>query len=109
MFSIMLFIFFCFFGILAMFFYIYWRQEILIKGIHEENTQTRVLIRSLESRLDYLAQLCLTDKNNAASADDKISMIVNDSPTTDPLLHLSFDDPSKNGQDKSSFEMNINL
>lgn len=109
MFSIMLFIFFCFFGILAMFFYIYWRQEGIIKELHEESTQIKMVIRSLESRLDYLAQLCLAEKNNGASPDDKIAMAIKDTPSADPLLHLSFDDPAKGALDKSNLEMDINL
>lgn len=109
MFTVMLFIFFCFFGILAMFFYIYWRQEALIKGLHEESTQTRLLIRSLESRLDYLAQLCLAEKSNGVSAEDKNTIGINNSPSADPLLHLSFDEPANEALEKSNLEMNINL
>ncbi len=62
MFSAMLFIFFCFFGILAMFFHVLWRQEQIAKSLKEENTQLRVLLRALESRMDYLAQICLAEK-----------------------------------------------
>ena len=54
MFSIMLFIFLCFFGILAVLYHMLRSQEKLCKSLHEEHAQMRVMLRSLESRLDDL-------------------------------------------------------
>ncbi len=54
MFSIMLFIFLCFFGILAVLVYMLRCQEKLVRQLREDHAQLRVMLRALESRLDYL-------------------------------------------------------
>ena len=54
MFSIMLFIFLCFFGILAVLVYMLRTQERLVQQLRDEHAQVRVLLRAVESRLDYL-------------------------------------------------------
>ncbi|MDD4702267.1 MAG: hypothetical protein PHI96_08610 [Desulfovibrio sp.] len=54
MFSIMLFIFLCFFGILAVLVYMLRCQDRLVRQLHEEHAQLRLLLRAMESRLDYL-------------------------------------------------------
>lgn len=54
MFSIMLFIFLCFFGILAVLVYMLRSQERLVRQLHEEHAQLRLLLRAVESRMDYL-------------------------------------------------------
>lgn len=53
MFSIMLFIFLCFFGILAVLVYMLRCQEKLVRQLREEHTQLRMMLRAMESRLDY--------------------------------------------------------
>ncbi|WP_291438894.1 hypothetical protein [Desulfovibrio sp.] len=54
MFSIMLFIFLCFFGILAVLVYMLRGQERLVTQLRDEHAQLRVLLRAMESRLDHL-------------------------------------------------------
>lgn len=54
MFSIMLFIFLCFFGILAVLVYMLRGQEQLVTQLRDEHAQLRVLLRAMESRLDHL-------------------------------------------------------
>lgn len=53
MFSIMLFIFLCFFGILAVLVYMLRCQEKLVRQLREDHAQLRVMLRAMESRLDY--------------------------------------------------------
>ena len=54
MFSIMLFIFLCFLGMLAVLFYMLRSQERLCQVLRDEHAQMRVLLRAMESRLDAL-------------------------------------------------------
>ena len=73
MFSIMLFIFLCFFGILAVLVYMLRCQEKLVRQLREEHAQLRVMLRAMESRLDYLdgSQPAAADANVAdANAND---------------------------------------
>ena len=85
MFSIMLFIFLCFFGILAVLYHMLRSQEKLCKSLHEEHAQMRVLLRAMEARLDALG--CPAPKLAEAA--------VQATPAAqDPLLHLSFDAPA---------------
>lgn len=109
MFQIMLFIFFCFFGILAMFFYIQWRQEQIARTLKEENTQLRVLLRALESRLDYLAQICLSENGNNREIAGNDPKTRGDLASTDPLLHLSFDEPGESPSSSRNSGLDINL
>lgn len=53
MFSIMLFIFLCFFGILAVLVYMLRCQEKLVRQLREEHDQLRVMLRTMEARLDF--------------------------------------------------------
>ena len=108
MFSALLLIFFCFFGILAALFYLLKRQEQAWQLLRDEHAQLRVLVRALESRLEYLAAGCL-DPEQARRAearaakdggDEKAgdsSAPLADGPAgasgTDPLLRLSFEEP----------------
>lgn len=92
MFSFMLFIFLCFFGILAVLYHMLRSQEKLCKSLHEEHAQMRVLLRSLESRLDAMdvaEPVALAGKGAARLAPRPAP-----APAEDPLLHLSFDEPA---------------
>lgn len=109
MFTYMLFMFFCFFGILAMFFYVLWRQEQMAKSLKEENTQLRVLLRALESRMDYLAQIYLSENGQAQDSLAGDSRARADLAGTDPLLHLSFDEPAKPVEDNDNSKLDIHL
>lgn len=107
MFSALLFIFFCFFGILAALFFLHKRQEQAWQLLRDEHAQLRVLTRALESRLEYLAAVCL-DPEQARRAQDRTPQggqpgeaapyaSLDDAPAgssgTDPLLRLSFEEP----------------
>lgn len=106
MFSALLFIFFCFFGILAALFYLLKRQEQAWQLLRDEHAQLRVLVRSLESRLEYLAAVCL-DPEQARRAEARAAQEAGDEKRggpsapdrpagasgTDPLLRLSFEEP----------------
>ena len=94
MFSIMLFIFLCFFGILAVLYHMLRSQEKLCRSLHEEHVQMRVLLRSLESRLDGLD---VTEQENTAPSPQgavRLAARPAPQPAEDPLLHLSFDEPA---------------
>ncbi len=107
MFSALLFIFFCFFGILAALFYLHKRQEQAWQLLRDEHAQLRVLTRALESRLEYLATVCL-DPEQAHKSQDRAAEghepgqaapypPLDETPAgpsgTDPLLRLSFEEP----------------
>ncbi|MBD5538404.1 MAG: hypothetical protein HDQ94_00155 [Desulfovibrio sp.] len=107
MFSALLFIFFCFFGILAALFYLLRRQEQAWQLLRDEHAQLRVLLRALESRLEYLATVCLDPEQarrtqDPAAQDGKPGEAAPRAPRdetpagpsgTDPLLRLSFEEP----------------
>lgn len=98
MFSIMLFIFLCFFGILAVLYHMLRSQEKLCKTLHEEHAQMRMLLRSLESRLDALdvaAPAAAANGNGATRLAPRPASHAASQPAEDPLLHLSFDDPAQ--------------
>ena len=94
MFSIMLFIFLCFFGILAVLYHMLRSQEKLCKSLHEEHAQMRMMLRSLESRLDAMdvAASAAAGSGNGAT---RLAPRPAPQPAEDPLLHLSFDDPAQ--------------
>ena len=107
MFSALLFIFFCFFGSLAALFDLHKRQEQAWQLLRDEHAQLRVLTRALESRLEYLAAVCL-DPEQARKAGERSAQggqagaeaprpPVDETPAgpagTDPLLRLSFEEP----------------
>ncbi len=89
MFSIMLFIFLCFLGMLAVLFYMLRSQERLCRILRDEHAQMRVLLRATESRLDALSGV-------AGPALRPTGVV----PAHDPLLHLSFEDPLQPGRDE---------
>lgn len=105
MFSALLFIFFCFFGILAALFHLLKRQEQAWQLLRDEHAQLRVLLRALESRLEYLAAVCLDPEQarraGAQAPGDAAVKAPSDSRSdgpagpsgTDPLLRLSFEEP----------------
>lgn len=107
MFSALLFIFFCFFGILAALFYLQKRQEQAWQILRDEHAQLRVLVRALESRLEYLAAVCLDPEQarraGAPAAQEEHSVggagtaphpdAAAGASGTDPLLRLSFEEP----------------
>ena len=82
MFSIMLFIFLCFLGMLAVLFHMLRSQERLCQVLRDEHAQMRVLLRAMESRLDALDGSAGSEPRPAGTL-----------PARDPLLHLSFEDP----------------
>ena len=97
MFSIMLFIFLCFFGILAVLYHMLRSQEKLCKSLHEEHAQMRMLLRSLESRLDAMdvaAPTATANGNSATRLTPRPASHAAAQPAEDPLLRLSFDDPA---------------
>lgn len=124
MFSIMLFIFLCFFGILAVLVYMMRGQERLVKQLRDEHAQLRVLLRAMESRLDYPdARPAEAEPDDHLLTDQSLSQAAPENPHTtdpfenfsgqtraarltpvhenrtadtdsDPLLHLSFDPPA---------------
>ena len=97
MFSFMLFIFLCFFGILAVLYHMLRSQEKLCKSLHEEHAQMRVMLRSLESRLDDLdvAAPAAVAGNGATRLAPRPASHAAAQPAEDPLLHLSFGDPAQ--------------
>ena len=98
MFSIMLFIFLCFFGILAVLYHMLRSQEKLCKSLHEEHAQMRVMLRSLESRLDAMdvaAPAAAATGNSATRIAPRPASHAAPQPAEDPLLHLSFGDPAQ--------------
>ena len=115
MFSALLFMFFCFFGILAALFYMLKRQEQAWQLLRDEHAQLRVLLRALESRLEYLATVTL-DPEQARRAEARAAGGVpgESAPSapsrdghpagpagasgTDPLLRLSFEEPEAPGE-----------
>ena len=110
MFSALLFMFFCFFGILAALFYMLRRQEQAWQLLRDEHAQLRVLLRALESRLEYLATVTLdpeqarragvpggVNTSSAAPRDEDAAGPIGASGT-DPLLRLSFEEPETPGE-----------
>ena len=95
MFSIMLFIFLCFFGILAVLYHMLRSQEKLCRALHEELAQMRVLLRSLESRLDALDMTEPADAEFSPRGAARLAPRPAPQPAQDPLLHLSFDEPAQ--------------
>ena len=97
MYSIMLFIYLCFFGILAVLYHMLRSQEKLCKSLHEEHAQMRVMLRSLESRLDDLdvAAPAAAAGNGATRLAPRPASHAAAQPAEDPLLHLSFGDPAQ--------------
>lgn len=95
MFSIMLFIFLCFFGILAVLYHMLRSQEKFCRALREEHAQMRVLLHAMELRLDALdsAQTPSASHNHTRSATRLVPQPAAQ-PAADPLLHLSFDEPA---------------
>ena len=117
MFSALLFIFFCFFGILAALFFLHKREEQAWQLLRDEHAQLRVLTRALESRLEYLAAVCLDPEQARRAGERSAKEAQHEAPYpprdetpagpsgTDPLLRLSFEEPEtpraagENGRD----------
>lgn len=78
MLSLMLFIFFCFFGVLGMLWYMLRQQNALFQQLRDELAQQRLLLRAMECRLEAQAP------EAPAPA-----------PVDDSLLQLSFDLPQR--------------
>lgn len=104
MFSALLFMFFCFFGILAALFYLSKRQEHAWQLLRDEHAQLRVLLRALESRLEYLAAVTLDPEQTRRAHDpargetapeitDPQQPFPAEGSGRDPLLRLSFEEP----------------
>lgn len=106
MFMLMLFMFCFFLGFVIMFYYLLARLDNQSKALSDEHAQLRVLLRALESRLEKMGQMeryGVLLQNQAAQQDGEgITMTQSegvpgtpDEPGHDPLLHLSFDQPSQ--------------
>lgn len=103
MLAFMVFIFFCFTGLLAFMFHIFQTMEKQGRILRDDLAQVRVLLRALESRIDSQVviqksgQSCTTKTDNGYHASGHVScgvLPVNSGVATgDPLLHLSFDVP----------------
>lgn len=90
MFSIMLFIFLCFCGILAVLFYMLRSQERLCQTLRDEHAQLRLLLRAVEARLDAPCSV----HGSAAEAANEGGAKFHSAPPLpehDSLLNLSFD------------------
>lgn len=96
MFTIMIFLFFFFVGILGMFWYQGNRVAQRLQELSEEHAQLRVLLRAVESRMDGVAALeKARDRTDSGEMPQKgVSREM--SPAHDPLLHLSFDQTREN-------------
>lgn len=107
MFSIMLFIFLCFFGILAVLYHMLRSQEKLCRSLREEHAQMRVLLRALESRLDGLetADAPHASVRSAAHLAPRPAV----PPSEDPLLRLSFDEPAAEQKSSSGIDPALDL
>lgn len=103
MFMLMLFMFCFFLGFVVMFYYLLSRVDTIARAHSDEHAQLRVLLRALESRLEKMGQV---ERYNVLLREqrdgDGITMTQsegipgeNDAPGHDPLLHLSFDQPSQ--------------
>jgi len=106
MFSIMLFIFLCFFGILAVLYHMLRSQEKLCCSLREEHAQMRVLLRALESRLDGLEE---AEAPHAAGRSAAHLTPRSAAPSEDPLLHLSFDEPAAAPQSSAGIDPALDL
>lgn len=87
MFTVMVFLFFFFLGVLLLFWYYNHRLARQFQELSEEHAQLRVLLRALESRIEGVAAL---EKVRPTGAEQPRPQV--DTPSGhDPLLHLSFD------------------
>lgn len=75
----MLFIFFCFFGLLGMLCFMLRQAAAMHQQLRDELAQQRILLRAIECRLDA------RDQGQGGKTDRKPD------PLCDPLLSLSFD------------------
>lgn len=87
MFSLMIFMLFFFFGLIAMLWYMFRASERQFQGLKEEIAQVRVLVRALESRV---ANNGVEEKSAAQKQNPDV-----DGSRADPLLHLSFEGQAK--------------
>lgn len=95
MFPFMLFMFFCFLGVLAMLYHMLRTQEKNFRLLQEEHAQMRVLLRAMESRLDVLDEdaEAAGGRGGAARAATRLAP----RPADDDLLRLNFDAPGPQG------------
>lgn len=93
MFTIMIFLFFFFLGILGMFWYQSHRLGMQLRELSEEHAQLRVLLRALESRVEGVAAF---EKTRAKGQEGESRENADSQPGHDPLLHLSFDKAREN-------------
>lgn len=97
MFSILLFMFFFFLGIIAIFIFIARRVDAHFRSLSEENAQLRVLLRAIESHLD----------GEDAPCGPKTEMPADDA-AKDPLLHLSFEKTAPGRVNDPALELRFN-
>lgn len=91
MFSLMLFMFFFFVGMIAVMWYGQNKLEKQIHSLSEQNAQLNILLRAMESRIDRMMG---ESKNSSVNS------------AMDPLLHLSFGDSSLDSLPK---DMGLNI
>lgn len=98
MFMLMLFMFCFLLAFIAMFFYMLKKMNSIAKIHSDESAQLRVLLRAVEARLDKLAQKDRIDallKGKIPTEEGDIPVDIQDNQAGhDPLLHLSFEQPS---------------
>ena len=94
MFSLMLFIFLCFLGMLAVQFYMLRSQERLNRALRDEHAQMRVLLRAMEARLDALGCTAVSASLGCPAPKLAETAVQATPAAQDPLLHLSFDAPA---------------
>lgn len=109
MFPFMLFIFFCFFGVLLILYHMLRMQERHFRLLQEEHAQMRVLIRAMESRLDALQTESPNEKNADTTEGSIRRHIIHpvQRPTDDSLLHLSFEAPPEAQKKDSALDIHF--
>ncbi len=95
MFSVMLFLFLFFLGIVAIFYYLLRRQDELGLLLREDLSELRVLLRALESRMNQQAgHANASGRRDEYNANNSENPSQTDADIHDPLLRLSFDEPA---------------
>ncbi|WP_297669851.1 hypothetical protein [uncultured Desulfovibrio sp.] len=111
MFPFMLFMFFCFLGVLVMLYHMLRTQEKSFRLLQEEHAQMRVLLRAMESRLDVLDEDAEAAgvRDGAAKAATRLAPRPAARPADDDLLRLSFDAPGPQGDAPAAVDPALDL
>lgn len=86
-----------FMGIIVMFWYVLRRMDEHYHVLAEEHAQLRVILRALESRVN-----CLLPESEPVKAADAV-----ENSAQDPLLHLSFDQPTDPLMDNKGLDLHF--